>query len=213
MEVRESEAVGVVDDYSVGVGDVDAVLHDGRGEEHVVIIIHKADEDFLKLFRIHLTVTDGHSCVRDILMDERGYLGKVGYAVVHEVYLSVTRHLEVDGIGYYLVSVYAQFGLDGIAVWRRRAYDAHVSCSHQRELERARDGGGRHGERVHVGLQLAQLLLRSHAELLFLVDDEQSEVMPFHRLAYELVRAYENVNLALLQIGKHLACLLGCAGT
>ena len=93
MEVRESEAVGVVDDDGVGVGDVDAVLHDGRGEEHVVIIIHKADEDFLKLFRIHLTVTDGHSCVRDILMDERGYLGKVGYAVVHEVDLSVTRHL------------------------------------------------------------------------------------------------------------------------
>ena len=29
MEVGESEAVGVVDDYGVGVGDVDAVLHDG----------------------------------------------------------------------------------------------------------------------------------------------------------------------------------------
>ena len=37
--------------------------------------------------------------------------------------------------------------------------------------------------------------------------------MPFHRLAYELVRSDEDVNLALLQIGKHLAGLLGGSGT
>ncbi len=77
MQVGQSEAVGVVDDDGVGIGDVDAVLHDGRGEQHVVIIIHKAHEDLLQLLGRHLTVADGHTGVGHILMDQLRDLGQV----------------------------------------------------------------------------------------------------------------------------------------
>ncbi len=91
----------------------------------------------------------------------------------------------------------ANLGLYGIAVGWRCAHDAHVASPHERELQCARDGRRRHGERVDIGLQLAQFLLGRHAKLLFLVDDEQSEVFPFHGLADELVGADENVDLCL----------------
>ena len=101
-----------------------------------------------------------------------------------------------------------QHRLYWVTVWWRRTHDAHVACSHERELQGAWYRRRRHRERIDIGLQLAQLLLRRHSELLFLVDDEQSEVLPLHLLAYELVGAYENVHLSLLQIGEYLLCLL-----
>ena len=213
VKVGESEAVGVVDDDGVGVAYVDAVLDDGRREQHVVVVVHEADENLLKLLGRHLSVSDSHTRVGHVFLYERSNLGQVADAVVDEEHLSVARHLEVDGVGYYLMSVHAQFGLHGVAVGRRRAHDAHVASAHQRELQRARYRRSRHRERVDVGLQLAQLLLCRHTELLLLVDDEQSEVVPLHSLSYQLVRANEYVYLARLKVGKHLACLLRRAGT
>ena len=212
MQVAQSEAVGVVYDYGVGIAYVDAVLHNRGGEQHVVVVIHKSYEYLLQLLGIHLAVSDSHTCVGHILVYERCYLGQSRYAVVDEVYLSVARHLEVDGIGYYLMTIYAQFGLHRIAVGWRSAYDTHVAGTHQRELQGAWYRCSRHGERVDIGLQLAQALLGRHSELLFLVDDEQSEVVPLHGLAYKLVRSDEYINLAFLQIGKHLTSLLGSSG-
>ena len=74
-------------------------------------------------------------------------------------------------------------------------------------------GGGRKGERIDIGLQLAELLFRRHAKLLFFVDDQQSEVFPFHRLADELVGADKNVDLACRQVLRHLSRLFGRACT
>ena len=158
-------------------------------------------------------MSDSHTRIGHVFRYERSNLGQVADAVVDEEHLSVARHLEVDSVGYYLMPVHAQLGLHGVAVGRRCAHDAHVACAHQRELERARYRRSRHGERVDVGLQRAQLLLCRHAELLLLVDDEQSEVVPLHSLADELVRADEYVYLSSLEVGKHLARLLRRAGT
>ena len=100
----------------------------------------------------------------------------------------------------------------GIAVGRRRADDAHVARPHEGELERARNGGGRHGECVDIHLQLAELFFCGHTKFLLFVDDEQTEVVPFHGLADEFVCADENIDLPLGQVGEHLLGLLGTAG-
>ena len=111
------------------------------------------------------------------------------------------------------MTIYAQFGLHRIAVGWRSAYDTHVAGTHQRELQGAWYRCSRHSERVDIGLQLAQALLGRHTEFLLLVDDEQSEVVPLHGLAYELVGSDEYIYLALLQVSQHLTGLLGCTGT
>ena len=72
-----------------------------------------------------------YTCVGYVLVYERSYLWKVAYAVVYEIYLTIARHLEVDGIGYYLVAIDTQFGLHGISVRWRCAYDAHIAGTHK----------------------------------------------------------------------------------
>ena len=103
--------------------------------------------------------------------------------------------------------------LDGISVGGWCLDDAQVARTHQRELQGTRNGGRRHGERVDIGLQLAQLLLGRDAKLLLLVDDKQSQVMELHRLTDELVRTYYNIYLAVCQVLQECRGLLGATGS
>ena len=155
---------------------------------------------------------NGHTSVGHIAVDEVLDLLQVVYPAAHDIGLSVTAHLKVYGVGNGLSAERREHGLDGVTVWWGSAHDAHVACSHERELQRAGYGRCRHGERVDIGLELAQLLLRCHAKLLLLVNDEQSEVFPHHALADELMRAYQDVDLAVFQVFEHLLCLLCRAG-
>ena len=61
-------------------------------------------------------------------------------------------------------------------------------------------------------VELLELLLGGDAKLLLLVDHEQPQVVKFHPFAYELVGAYDDVDFARGQVGKHLFHLFGLAG-
>ena len=205
VQVAQSEVVGIVDDDGVGVGDVYAVLHDGGGEEHIVVVVDEIHDDLLQFLGLHLSVSYRHTAVGHAFFYEQFQFGEFRDAVVHEVHLSVAAHLKVDGIGNGIAAEADNLRVYGIPVGWRCAHDAHVPGAHERELQCARYGRGAHGEGVHVHLQLAQFLLGRDAKLLFLVDDEQSQVFPFYALGDELVRAYEDVNPALLQVVEQLA--------
>ena len=78
----------------------------------------------------------------------------------------------------------------------RRVDDAQVAGPHERKLQRARDGRGRHGECVDVHFQLAELLLDRNAELLLFIDDEEAQVFELDALPDEFVRADDDVDVA-----------------
>ena len=214
MQVAQAETVGIVYYYGVGIGYVYAVLYNGCREQNVVVVVDEAQHNLLKLLGLHLSVAYSHPCVGHILVDKLLDVVQSADAVVHEEHLSVAAQLEVDGIGYHLVAEGGQLCGHGIAIWRRCAHDAHVACSHERELQRARNRRGRHGQRVDIGLHLAQFLLHRHPELLLLVDYQQAQILPFHLLANELMGANEYVDAPLFQVVEHLPCLLcgACAG-
>ncbi len=71
-------------------------------------------------------------------------------------------------------------GLDRITVRWRCTHDAHIAGSHQRELQGTRNRSSTHGQGIHIHLQLAQLLLGRYTKLLLLINDQQSQVVPFH---------------------------------
>ena len=201
--------MGVVYYNGVGIGYVDTVLHNGCREQYIVIIIHESHENLLQFVRVHLSVTYRHTGVGHIFVYEICYLRQIGYAVVDKINLSVAAHLEVYRVGYYLMTEGCKFRLYRITVWWRSAYDAHIARSHKRELQGAWYRCGRHSERIDVGFQLAQLLFCRYSELLFLINDKQSEVVPNNRLAYQFVCSHENVYLSGLEILDDLTCLLG----
>ena len=214
VQVAEAEVVRGVDDDGVRVRDVDAVLHDGGGEQHVVVVVDEVRDDFLQLRGRHLPVAHGHAGVRDVPCQQLPQVLEGADAVRHDEHLPVAAHLEVHGLGDDLVAERVYLRLYRAAVGRRRLDDGEVARAHHGELQGARDGRGGHRERVHARLHHAQLLLHAHAELLLLVDDEQAEVLEAHLLADELVRADDDVHRAVRQAREELLHLLrrACAG-
>ena len=209
VQITQSEVVCIVDDNGIGVRNIDTVLHDGSREQYIVVEVDEPHHHLLQFLGFHLSMTDGHTGIRHIFSDHQSKFRQVTDTVVHEEHLSVSAHLELNGIRNHLFVEGMHLGIDGIAVRRRCLDDTHVACPHQRELQRSRNRCGCHGERVHIGLHLAQLLLRGNAELLFLIDDKQSEVLELHRLPDELMRTDNDIYLPLLQVAENLLGLLG----
>ena len=213
VKVGESEAMSSVNEDCVGVGNVNAVFDDGGRNEHVVVIVHKSRDDFFQFFRRHLSVPHGDAGIRNVASDQRGDVGKRGDARADDENLSVSAHLKVHGIGDDFVVKGVNLRLNRAAVGWRCLDDGEVAGTHQRELEGSWDGRGGHGQRVDVHLQLSQFLLHRHAEFLFFVDDEQAQVVPFHVLADEFVRADEDVHFSLGEVFQHVTCLGSGAGS
>ena len=59
VELRQSVAIGAVDEDGVGQRDVEAVLDDGGGDQHVVLVVHEGEHDALQLGFGELAVADG----------------------------------------------------------------------------------------------------------------------------------------------------------
>ena len=196
VQVAQSEVVGIHHDDGVGIGDIDSVLHDGGGEQHVEVVVDESHDDLFQFLGLHLSMSDGYAAIGHLLLYQHLQFGELGYPVAYEINLSVAAHLEVDGIGYGFRIEGDHLCMNRKAVWRRGAHDAHVAGAHQRKLQGARDRRGTHGEGVYVHLQLAQLLLGGNAELLLLVDDEQTQVVPMHGFGNELVGSDEDIYLA-----------------
>lgn len=71
-------------------------------------------------------MTDCYPTVWDILLDEHLELRKLGYSVAYEINLSVSAHLEIDGIADNFTTKRYQFGMNRITVRWRSAHDTHI---------------------------------------------------------------------------------------
>ena len=197
VEVGEAEVVGGIDDDGVGIGDVNAVFHDGGGDENVVVVVDEAEDDALQFGGRHLAVARHDTGIGHVFVNQLLEAIDRGDAVGDDIHLAVAAHLEVDGVGNDLVAKRMYLRLDGAAVGRRCLDDGEIAGTHQRKLESAGNGRGRHGERIDVDLHLTQSLFDRHAELLLLVNDEQAQVFELHALADEFVRANDDVDGAV----------------
>ena len=87
--------------------------------------------------------------------------------------------------------------------------DREVLHPAQRHVQRARDRRRGHGQHVHLGAQLLQLLLVGDAEMLLLVDHDEAQILELHAFAEQRVGADDDVDLAVRQPLLDLVRLLG----
>ncbi len=212
MQLAEAEILCVVYDDGVDVGHIDTRLDDGGGQQHVIVVVGEIYDCLLKFAGGHLPVGHqgagvGHHSLHHLLE-----LVKPLDAVVDDEHLAVASHLEVDGLGQELVGEGAHGGQHRVAVGGRGVDVAEVAGPHERELEGARYGCGRHREGVDRRFHLLEFLLDRHAEFLLLVDDEQPQVLESHILPHYAVGAHDDVDFTLGKVGQNLAHLLRCAG-
>jgi hypothetical protein len=119
---------------------------------------------------------------------------------VHEVDLAPAIELLLDAGAYQLGIVRGDDRVNGQAVLGGSLDDRHVAQPRQRHVQGARNRRGRHGQHVHVLLDLLQALFVAHAEALFLVHDQQAQIAKLDILRQEAVRPDDDIDFAVRQV-------------
>ena len=199
MEVAEADVLGLIDDDRIGVRHIKTVLDDGRTQEHIIVSRHKVEDLVLKHLCLHLAVghTDLH--IRYKPLEDVVYGLEFLYPVVYEEYLSSPVQFVIyDFLDLIRVEEH-NLCLHRNSVRWRCIDDGEVTGSEKRELQSSRDRSCSERERVYGSLELAQLLFRTHTELLLLVDDEKSEVFEFKSFSYEFMSTDNDVQRSRLE--------------
>ena len=213
MQVAQSEMVCATDDDGVHVRDIHTVLDDARAHQNIVVVVDEIRQNLLHLLRWHLAVGHYDTGLRNEFLQLVRHHVQRRHAVVDIEDLSVTPELQLDGFfQYILVGRRDDLGLNRITVQWRSGHHTQIAGPEQRELQGPRDRCRCQRQGVHVDFQRTQFLFRRHAKLLFLVDDEQSQVLELDALAHQLVRADDHVYLALGQVSEDGLRLFGGLG-
>ena len=94
-----------------------------------------------------------------------------------------------------------------MTVLRRLLDGGHITDTGQRHVERARDRRCRQREHIHVFAHFLERFLVPDAEPLFLVHDEQTEILELDLLVEQLVRADNQIDRARLQLFEQRSLL------
>ena len=212
VELRQPEAIGVVDDHRVGARDVEAGLDDRRADEDVVAAVDEVDHHLLELALRHLAVADrdarplrrelarcaspARRCPRSWLWTKNSWPPRASSRLIASPSSALVEAADERA--------------DRQPVGGRRRDDRDLAQPAHRHLQRARDR--RRGQRQHVDLraQLLEPLLVGDAEALLLVDDQQAEILEADVARQQAVRADDDVDLAVRQ-RRHRLLLLGLA--
>jgi len=222
VKLRQSKALGVVDENDGGVGDVDADFDDGGGDQHIRFAIPEAGHDGLLFFGGHLAMKR-----REAQPGERAFGEAVEFFKDRFRIIQAVVDLREDDVGLVMFAdlfadkivrlsglvSFEPFGLDGLPAGRELVDGAHVKVREIRQSERARDGGGGHDEvmgGVAFGFENGAL---ANAEAMLLVDDDQAEVGEFDVFLNQRLRADGEVDGAVRQLlADRFAGAFGAAG-
>ncbi len=91
----------------------------------------------------------------------------------------------------------ADIGANGQPVDRGRGDDRQVAHAGQGQLQRARNGRRGQGQDMHLGPHFLQPLLVGDAKVLFLVDDQQPQLLEADPLGQQRVGADDDVHRAI----------------
>ena len=174
MKLGQPQALRVLNDEGIHVGQVDARFDDGGAHQNVQFPVGHAAHNVPQLLLVHLAVGGGHPS----LFPQQGADLGGGFvdglrAVVEVVDLAAPLQLPAHGVGQDAPVVLQHIGLHRLAVGGGLLQGGHVPQARQGHVQGPGDGGGRQGEHIHLLGQLLELFLVAHAEALLLVHHQK----------------------------------------
>ena len=219
MQLRQAEALGVLDEHHRCVGNVHADLDDGRRDEDVTSTCAELLHDAVLVGRSHLAVQQVNSQVGEdlggkmrrfllggfdfrfvALIDRRAddeSLAAVGDLAADQV----VRLASIGGRGEYP-------RLDGLASARHLVEDDDVEVSVVGEREGSRDRSGGHDQHVRVPSLAPQRHALVDAEAVLFVDDREREVGEINALLQQSVRPDDDVHASVGKPGENTLAIL-----
>ena len=111
----------------------------------------------------------------------RNFINRID-AVINVINLTASGQLSVDCLPHHLLVVLHHIRLDRHTVHRRLFENAHIADPDQAHVQRAGNRGCRQRQNIYIFLELLDLLLMRNSEPLFLVNDQQSQILIHHVL-------------------------------
>ena len=71
MQVAQSEILCLIDDNGIGIRNINAALYNCSGYQHIIIIIDKAENNLFQFGRLHLSMPDGYTAIRNMPFNHR----------------------------------------------------------------------------------------------------------------------------------------------
>ena len=180
IQLRKSEAVGVLDDKGIYVRHVHACLYDSGAHEDIHLMFHQLLPYIGHLVLAHLSVSYSDSRLGKHFLQTRSTGTDSLHAVVYVVDLSSAAELPYYSLNYRTHVVLYNVGLHGISVLWRLLYDRHIAYAAHCHIQCTGYGSCREHEHIDSRKALLEALLMSHAEALLLVDYGKSEVLEHH---------------------------------
>ena len=176
VHLAQPVMVGAVEEQGVGARDVEPVLDEGRGHQHVGVVLHEGQHALLDLVLGQLAVDDEHPRPGHPLAHLVGEAVDGPHPVVDEVDLAFAGQLALDRALEQLRAARHDLGLDRRAPGRRGVEDRDVPRAREGHVQGPRDRSGGEGQEVDPVAQRLEALLVGHPEALLLVDHHQAEV-------------------------------------
>ena len=211
VQLGQAHAVGVLNDQGVAVAHVHPGLDEGGADQQVDLVVQQLLPDRGDLFLGHLAMGDAHPGAGHHLGDAGGAGVDVPDLVVQVVDLPAPGQFLADGLSHDAGVVFQHIGLDGLALEGGLLDHRHIPDAGQRHVQRAGDRGGREGQHIHPHEVFLELFLVFDPEALFLVDDEQAQVLELHIVGQQPMGPHHDVHGAVPQPAQRLLLFLGAA--
>ena len=193
VQLGQAKLVGATDDDGIGGRHIDAGLDDGRAQQKIEALRDKVPHHRLELALRHLSMRYGNVGLRQQFFELGTAVFNGLHFIVQKIDLSTAFELAQHGFPDHAMALGADKGLDREAtLWCGRnhtqitqAFECHAQC--------ARDRCGGQCQYVDIRSHGLHGLLVAHAETMFLVNDEQAQIVELRALTEQLVGSYNDV--------------------
>ena len=150
MELAQAEAVGILNNQGVGVGNVQAGFNDGGAHQHLNVSLGHGLHHIAQGILSHLSVGHAHPQAGYPPLEGTGTLVDGFRAVVQVVHLPAPLHLPADSVVDDGGVVLHDEGLHRVAVGGGLLDGGHIPDAGQSHVQRPGDGSGGQGQHVHT---------------------------------------------------------------
>ena len=207
MQFGKSEGIRTLNYHRVGIRDVNARFNDGRADKDVDAPFNELLHDILQLNSAHLSVRHRDAGIRSQTAYAVSALFDGIHTVVNVEDLSAAAEFPGKSGGDKGILLLGDYGMDRQTLHRSRCNRAQIPQSGHRHVKGSGNRRGGHSQHVDCGPDRFQLFLVLHAETLFLVNDDESEIMELHIRADQRMGSDDNVNGAFRETRQQTAPL------
>ena len=198
-----------MDNQRIGRGNIKPRFHDGRGQQHIILALVKAGHDAFKLGGRHLPVRHGHFGFGHLAGQEIAGLLDILDTRADIKALAAAIALAQQGLADDQRIERGNKTAHGQPVHRRGGNHRQFAHPCQRQLQGARNRGGRQRQHMHRSAHFLQALFVVDAEMLFFVDDQQGQITEGNGFAQQRMGADHDIDSAVCQPFFGLGQLFG----